>query len=79
MQYRTCLPCDNVVKVCAERGDFNAGRQCQRCKLFFFSRHRTEMSLADYFFSELLFSVAKQNIGVSHAESLVIKYFTSSA
>ena len=74
MQYRTCLPCDKVVKACAERGDFNAGCQCERCKLFFFSRHRTEMSLA-----ELFFSVAKQNIGVPHAESLVIKYFTSSA
>ena len=28
--------------------------------------------------AELFFSAAKQNIGVSRAESLVIKYFTSS-
>ena len=33
--YHACLPCDSVVKVCAERGDFNAGRQCERYTVFF--------------------------------------------
>ena len=62
-----------MAKVGAERGDFNAGRQCERYKVFFY-RHRIETSLA-----ELLFLAGIKNIGVPHAESLVIKYFTCRA